>query len=149
MATTIVETVTLTTTTCWKCGVTHAIPAHMLNTARASGGEIFCPSGHSGVFRESESDILRRQLAEEQRRLVSERAAHDQSKARIREAEGNVRKARIVAECAKTKARKLRQRAAAGKCPCCQEKFPDVAAHMAAKHPGYGEKKVPQPKASV
>jgi hypothetical protein len=39
----------------------------------------------------------------------------------------------------KNEAKKLRERARAGVCPCCHRTFKQLAAHMANKHPDYAE----------
>jgi predicted nucleotidyltransferase len=72
---------------------------------------------------ESEEEKLRRLFHQEQQ-------AHDQAKARARDAE-----ARAV-NLART-AMRLRRRAANGVCPCCKRSFKELAAHMKTKHPDY------------
>lgn len=117
---------------CADCAMAFGVPARFLNDRRRDLKRFHCPSGHVNCYAESTTQKLERELA-------AERARHDQTKARAREAEAESRKNLTQARTAQTKARKLRQRAKAGKCPCCHEHFPALERHMHESHPGYGE----------
>lgn len=127
---TITYTESLTQMTCGECGISYAVPEPWREQKKKDGSGWFCPNGHSRVYRESDIEIAKRELREEQRRLAQERQAHDQTKARAREAEAN-------AANAIKKAKRLRTRSANGVCPCCHRTFSVLARHMATKHSGY------------
>lgn len=115
---------------CW-CGVQHAVP-HSLRAEQLrqfnDGGHnvqgIYCPLGHQhrpvGV---TEAERLNRRLQQTQ-------AAHDQTKARLRDAENR----RRAEKAAKTR---LKNRIANGVCPCCHRPFVNLRRHMDKKHPDY------------
>lgn len=122
---------TLSRVRCW-CGIQHAVPASLRDEQlrQFNDGEeatsIYCPLGHqhapAGV---TEAERLRR-------RLQQTKAAHDQTKAQLRDAE-NQRRAQ---KAAKTR---LKNRIANGVCPCCHRTFVNLLRHMSKKHPGYTE----------
>jgi len=122
-------TVTLEETTCW-CGTPFALPAELLSAARKSGHTIYCPHGHSVVWRETEADKLRR----ERDRLKQDQARLEQEKAEAW-ATANAQLARAQkAEAANVK---LKKRASAGTCPCCSRTFSNMATHMKKQHPEF------------
>lgn len=103
-------------------------------TARARGKSFvfFCPHGHEQFFTvgETEADKLRRerdQLKQQAARLIEE--ASDARR------EADTERRRSAA--ARGQVTKLKKRAAAGVCPCCNRTFQDLARHMAGKHPEF------------
>jgi hypothetical protein len=132
MSTTITEQVTLETTTCWKCGITHAVPSHFLKSRQQDKQTFYCPNGHGGAFTESESERLRKQL---------EAAQREASAAKTREQ--SEREQRWAAEADRDKAiranSRLKKRAAAGVCPCCNRTFENLQRHMHTKHPDFSK----------
>lgn len=120
---TIEYTETLVTTNCW-CGIHLAVPDNMLRHAQEKGTEIYCPLGHSFVFK-SENARLTRELEDERRRRKASQDllhAEERSHAATR---GHLTR--------------TRKRVAAGVCPCCQRTFQQLARHMKTKHPDYRE----------
>lgn len=117
-----VATIQLEQTTCW-CGTPFALPAEMLNAARKSGHTIYCPHGHSVVWKETEADRLRR----ERDRLKQDTARLDDE----------IRAQRERADKAEAANKRLKKRAAAGTCPCCQRTFSNMTRHIQAKHPEF------------
>ena len=116
---------------CW-CGIQHAIPMNLHETAKRHRDEgrkpveIYCPLGHSYIKSgESKVDELNR-------RLAAERARHDQTRAELRSTEAKRRAHKAVAT-------KLKKRAAAGMCPCCETSFPNLREHMVQEHPEFRE----------
>lgn len=110
---------------CGKCGVEQYVPKHWLDSKREGKTGFYCINGHCRVFRESESDRLRRELdklTQDAARLEDEKRAAD---ARARQAED--------------RERRLKRRISAGTCPCCQRTVSSLARHMKTKHPDYGK----------
>lgn len=121
----------LTHITCW-CSLEFAMPTRLYRSCRDDAKQCFyCPLGHSNVFRESEADKLRRErdrLKQDQARL------HD----RIREEREAKEAVQRSANAYKGQATKLRNRAAAGVCPCCNRQFQNLHRHMKTQHPNFG-----------
>lgn len=120
---------TLVTEQCW-CGIWHAVPKSLVDNQRRQfqDGEkqtsIHCPIGHGWVIKgESEASKL-------QRRLTREESRHDQTRAELRETEAR----RRAEKAAKTR---IKNRVAAGVCPCCKRCFQNLGRHMTTKHPGW------------
>lgn len=134
----------------WKkcpiCGVNYGLDKdfddHRLNGAKSNDGcplNWYCPNGHSLVYRDSEADKLRRerdQLKQQQARLEDE-----------------ARAARERAAKAEAATKRLKKRASAGTCPCCQRTFSNMATHMKRQHPEFvaegGAKVVPLKRAEI
>jgi hypothetical protein len=115
---------------CPICGIHYAVDAHVMNykKSKESGHKETgwsCPNGHSLVFRNSDADRLRR----ERDRLKQRLAERDDE---ISHLEGSVaaHKGQIT---------KLKKRASAGICPCCNRSFQNLRRHMVCKHPAYGK----------
>lgn len=129
-------TVELTEINCGECGGTYAINERYREQMYQKGGSWNCPYCDCGwgYSNNNENSKLKKQLAAEKRgRKLAERQAK-------RERE----EARYQANCARAqKAAKTRikNRIAAGVCPCCNRTFKQLAAHMKNKHPDY---KVPK-----
>lgn len=107
-------------TTCW-CGTPFALPKELLQAARNSGHTIYCPHGHTVVWKETEIDRVRR-----------ERDRLKQDTARLSDEIGAQRKR---ADDAEKKIVKQTRRANAGVCQCCNRTFLNVQRHMKSKHP--------------
>lgn len=112
-------------TTCW-CGTPFALPQQLLNAARNAGHTIYCPHGHTVVWKETEVDRLRR-----------ERDRLKQDAARIEQERWDAIRRADKAEAA---TKRLKKRASAGTCPCCQRTFSNMATHMKKQHPSFGDK---------
>lgn len=121
---------TLHVLNCGVCGVPHGIPVEIFNRCDRDHSENwYCPNGHYLHFLgKTEASKLRAQVAALEGAVVEER----QRTERARE-EAEHRKRQLAA--AKGRITKMRRRAAAGVCPCCNRQFVQVVRHMAAKHP--------------
>lgn len=116
---------------CPTCHIRYAIPRHLYDKAQARGSSfsVYCPAGHSWHYTgESKADRLERQLEAEKARVARMQASVDQL-----EADRDHQAAR--ANGYKGALTKAKRRSAHGVCPGCKRQFPDVAAHVAAKHP--------------
>lgn len=122
------ESQTLETTTCPNCGVLFAVPAHLIGEKRRTAGSLTCPNGHSLGWHETESDRLKRKLAEAERQRDDARAEA-------------ARKDRLLTA-QKAQATKFKNRVANGVCPCCNRTFVKLGRHMATKHPDYKAQEV-------
>lgn len=119
---------------CW-CGLPFAMPRSLYRQARGSSSVSFhCPLGHSNVFRESDADKYRR----EAERLKQQMAWKDDELRQERErARARLERSERSAAAYKGQVTKLRTRAKAGLCPCCNRSFQDLHRHMATKHPDF------------
>ena len=116
--------------TCYRCSVPFAMPAELKERLLANRGESFwCPNGHQQHYLgTSETDRLKQELESEKRRHAFTR---NEVEVQRHQAQLNNRR-RLSEKGAKTR---LKKRVLAGICPCCSERFPDLAAHAAEKHP--------------
>lgn len=115
-------TTELSRTTCW-CGTPFMLPSRLLDSARNAGHTIYCPHGHTIVWKETEADRMRR----ERDRLAQQIAQRDDAIAE---------RDRVIASKAR-EIKRIQKRAAAGTCPCCQRTFSNMAQHMKRQHPDY------------
>ena len=59
---------------CGQCGMTYAVPQEWLDERKRRGDTFWCPNGHARVFRPTEIETLRKQLAQAQHCCDQERA---------------------------------------------------------------------------
>lgn len=125
---------TLEITECANCHMEFGISPAFIKQRRNDHQSFYCPNGHSLSFSgKSEAQKLAEELAREKKyRGWSESAltaARDQLGATERSLVGH--------KAAKTR---LKNRIAAGVCPCCNRTFQNVAAHMSGQHPDFAHK---------
>lgn len=114
--------VTLTPVPCANCGCHFGIDETMRQRRLDDHKTFYCPSGHTNFYNsESEAEKLKREKQSLQNSL--------------RYAEMRAESATRKLTTAKGQFTKYRNRVAKGICPCCNDTFPDVAAHMASQHP--------------
>lgn len=112
---------------CGTCGVIHAIPETMFDTCYKEGGYWHCPNGHrrgysdGSIYKQLEKEKKRREWAEQNAKNISEE---------LREKEKSLSAQKGVNT-------RLKNRAKAGVCPCCNRTFKQLAAHMKNKHPSF------------
>jgi hypothetical protein len=116
---TITDTRTLTTETCYSCGVLFAMEEDYRQELLQTKRTFYCPNGHGQNY-VGKSNEQRRREAEQARASAEEEA----------------RIARIEAAAAKKELRRLKQRANAGACPYCKRSFVQLTRHIHTKHPG-------------
>ncbi len=128
---TVALTIIFTPITCAskRCGFTFAVPQHWWQHMHDAHKSIYCPKCQSGTYwpNESDEEKLRRQLNSTQDMLATSR----------REA-ARLERQRRAEKAAKTR---LKNRVAAGVCPCCNRTFANLARHMAGQHPDFNSKK--------
>lgn len=122
--------VTLNIHECPVCAIHYAIPVDFDHRKQRDGGSWYCPAGHSITYAKSEADKLTEQLAAERRRRQSAEAREVHAKDQAQAAEHRAR-------AWKGQTTRLKNRAAAGVCPCCSRHFENVQRHMASKHPDF------------
>ncbi len=131
----ICYTGTLIAVTCPTCYTVHGIPDSMSRAMLAnrgpSGEKAHCPNGHVWWYTgKSDADKLREQLDTTRRdadwqRQCRQRAEEDREAANRRL---NATKGVVT---------RMKRRAKAGVCPCCNRTFSALAAHMRTQHPDY------------
>jgi NMD protein affecting ribosome stability and mRNA decay len=110
--------------TCGECGIVFSVPDKWLEGRRESHETFYCPNGHLRYFaQENKVEKMNRLLAQEQ-------AAHDQTKAALRD-----KKEQLAEE--EKKAARLKKRVGNGVCPCCNRSFTNLQRHMHTKHPDF------------
>lgn len=121
----LATTIELIELQCGSCGVFHAIPKSRYDTALEEGGHWTCPNGHSRGFNEG-------RLARE-----AVRRERDQYKQKVAQLEDDIvaiKKSRAAVQGEYTK---VKNRVAAGVCPCCNRSFENLHRHMTSKHPDF------------
>ncbi len=132
--------------TCWKCKIQYGMPEDFYRIAKqmARNTTFYCPNGHSAAFTEGETD---------EDKMRRER---DQALQKIAEKDDELRRAwatanqqsefRKTAERAAATARgqvtRIKKRASAGICPCCNRHFTQLERHMHTKHPDFTKEPV-------
>ena len=124
--------VTLTEINCGECGGTYAINERYRAKKYEDGGSWTCPYCQVGwgYSDNCENAKLKRQLVAEKKR--TEWAQHDAAQQRE---EAGAQRRRASAQ--KGVATRLKRRAKAGVCPCCNRTFKALASHMKNKHPEF------------
>ncbi|MFC6487312.1 hypothetical protein [Nitratireductor sp. GCM10026969] len=119
--------------TCCRCKSDMWLPDDLYSAARKSPDiSFYCPYGHPQHFPEGETEEVR--LRRERDRLKQQLAQKDDEigwQRNQREA------AQRSASARKGQITRLKNRAAAGVCPCCNRSFENLRRHMASKHPGF------------
>jgi hypothetical protein len=124
-------------TSCGVCGVTYTVPEPKYDHMREDGGYASCPNGHQWGWSEGrrqrdalrrERDLLAQQVAQRDDEIRAQREAREAAERQARAAKGEITK--------------LKKRASAGTCPCCNRTFSNMAAHMKTKHPEFDPKVV-------
>lgn len=119
---------------CCNCKTAFAMSDELHATAleRREAFQFYCPNGHGQWYTsgEREVDIIRR----ERDRLKQSVAYYED---RTRELDQQRALAVRQTAAARGQITKLKKRAAAGLCPCCNRPFENLARHMATKHPSF------------
>jgi len=124
---------------CCQCGEPMAMTEATHQTLKRSGAIFYCTFGHQQVFATgpTEADKLRREhdrLKQENARLEEYRLAAERAEqAALEHAAAQARRAAA----ARGQVTRLKNRAAAGVCPCCNRTFVNLQRHMASKHAGF------------
>lgn len=111
--------------TCYRCETQFIIPTDLYRARKIDHHSFWCPLGHEQHFPEGKTkeERLRErvEMAERDARFWRDQK---QSEARRHAA-------------TKGQVTKLKNRAKAGVCPCCDRSFVQLARHIATKHPDF------------
>lgn len=121
---------TLHILTCGECSIPHAIPVEMYRDRLDNGGDWWCPNGHKLHFLTTEKHRLEAELAREKKL----RGWSESRETSLRDQLGATERSLRGHKAAKTR---IKNRIAAGVCPCCKRSFQNVARHMAGQHPNF------------
>ncbi len=116
------------TLNCTRCGVLFGMPDGFLDNRRDDKRSFHCPNGHSMSYTESEADRLRRERNRLKQAIAQreDEARHERAMREVAERSASAYKGQVT---------KLKRRAKAGVCPCCNRHFINLERHMASKHP--------------
>lgn len=116
---------------CGGCGVLHWMSAEYVALRRRDHKTWYCPNGCPRAYLgKSPEEKLRDDLAQAEKRIQTAQ----QQEARLYERIDEERR-RTAAQ--KGQVTRLKNRAAAGVCPCCNRTFQNLARHMAGQHPQF------------
>lgn len=124
-------------TKCWNCKTVYWVP-DALNEAmeRTKNGNkrvsCFCPYGHEAVRKSDAKKTEEEKIRNERDRLKQQLAYKDDL---IREKNDQIDHERRSANAYKGKVTRLKNRAQAGMCSCCNRHFENLERHMKTKHP--------------
>lgn len=105
-------------TQCGTCAVWHTVPEIVYVTQRREGGFHCCPNGHSRGWAKGTEEKEREAIRRERDQLRQQIACKDDE----------------ITDKSKELLR-LKKRAAAGVCPCCNRTFLNMQRHMKSRHP--------------
>lgn len=132
-----VGTVALFVTDCATCGVVYGFSTTLEKRRRDDGQHWFCPNGHHQVFRKTEAERLRDELAEAQRLREQAERQRDVARAGRTAARDQAQAAERSARAYRGHLTRMRNRIAQGICPVgsCRRNFRNVREHIATEHP--------------
>jgi hypothetical protein len=116
---------------CYSCGTPFGIGAQLQADLIENHRSFYCPMGHAQQY----AGKTAVQRAREERDAARDLARRESERRRI--AEQYERQAEYRRRAAKGQLTKIRNRLAAGLCPCCGQHFPSLEAHLADKHPDF------------
>lgn len=115
---------TLTIVECPRCHMDFGATPQFIEDRRNDHKDFFCPAGHEMSYRhKSEAERLRERL-----RITEGALTHTRDQLQMTEYQRRAQKGQNT---------RLKNRIAAGVCPCCNRSFQDLRRHMAGQHPDY------------
>lgn len=114
---------------CSECGGHIALTPNLERTLRESHATFYCPIGHHQYF-PAKTDAERLRDALHAADIEKSRLAKS-----VREAEMLANDAVFRQALAERETARLKKRARAGVCPCCNRTFVQLARHIKTKHP--------------
>lgn len=129
--TTMTYSRTLAITECASCHITFGIPADLESELRDTHKSFYCPRGHSLSFGgQSDTEKAEAEAARLRRMLREERAAASAQADQL----GATRRSLSAQKGVTTR---IKNRIAAGVCPCCNRQFQNLHRHMSGQHPDF------------
>ncbi len=128
--TTMTFTGELVVAECW-CGIKLAVPRSLYDHAhQSSDNHIYCPLGHTFVYRRSDAEKQKERADLAERRLAAARRERDRA---LEESEEHRRSAIAL----RGHITRLRNKIANGVCPVdgCKRNFANVKGHIERMHP--------------
>ena len=116
---------------CITCGVEYGLPNTLFQHHQDYGGYHHCPNGHQQGWGKDNTGIAG--VRRERDRLKQRLAQKDDE---IQAAHADARK---TAAAYRGQITKMKKRASAGTCPCCNRTFQNVSTHMKRQHPSFVE----------
>ncbi len=130
-------TTTLAPIECVQCRMTFGAPESFITERRRDHKTFHCPRGHTNYFPgESDLEEQKRLRKQAERERAREAKWHDQTRSKLRSA----KKSR---DAHKGQVTRIKNRVAAGVCPCCSRTFRQLARHMKTKHPTWNKSEAP------
>ncbi|GAA3009220.1 hypothetical protein [Microbacterium aurantiacum] len=121
----------LTVQTCCVCGIAFGVEARYDAARREDHKTFYCSAGHGQSYTgKTEAQKLREQLATAERRRGWAEAILTSTRDQLAATERSLRGHKA----AKTR---IKNRIAAGVCPCCSRTFQNLSRHMAGQHPDF------------
>ena len=119
---------------CCACGVSFLMPVTLNRSLRNTKASFYCPNGHGQSYTRSTADKMREENNRMKQRLAQK---DDEIKKKQQDAERQKRRAenlkrRLSAQ--KGVTTRLKKRAKAGLCPCCNRSFENLKRHMESQH---------------
>ena len=119
-------TETLESHRCGGCGIWFAMPDWYVEERKRDRKGFNCPNGCSRIFTgQTREQKLKSEVARLKDRVVEERQRKQDAKRSLSATKGVVTR--------------MKNRAAAGLCPCCNRTFQNLARHMKNQHPEYAK----------
>lgn len=121
----------LDTITCFQgtCAMTFAVPLNWRDQKIRDHSDFYCPNGHAQHFlKKSREEELKEELARTKATISYYRTRNTS----LEERQTTLQR-RVAAQ--KGVATRLRNKAIAGECAFCHERFANVADHVQAEHP--------------
>ena len=113
---------------CCTCKTDFTLPKNLYDTAKKSEKIVFyCPYGHPQHFTQGESEVvkMRRRAERAEQGIACRNDTINSLERSVAAQKGNVTK--------------LKKRASAGVCPCCNRSFQNLHKHMQKQHPGFAK----------
>lgn len=128
---------------CPQCGIPTRVTAAFVRERRADRRSFYCLWGHPMNYNRSTVDKLREDLALANKKIETAKQREAELADQIRMQAERAAAAERRTSAARGVATRLKNRAAAGVCPCCNRSFSQLRAHMEKQHPGFRAEEIP------
>jgi hypothetical protein len=116
---------------CCNCGIPFLFPQSYYDQRQMDGKGFSCPNGHEQHYSKTKEQKLREEMEEKERHHQEEIKHLTGQSETWRDMWQNKVKENKTLKQQKTR---MKNRIAAGVCPCCDRTFQNLARHMASKH---------------
>jgi len=108
---------------CYKCHIPFGITRNFRQARLDNGGEFFCPNGHGQIFLKTNVAKLEERLKRQKIELDLAQRAFENERKRRKDEQNSHRTTRGHVT-------RIKNRVAAGVCPCCNRQFQNLKRHM-------------------